>query len=93
MEGNTMSTYANGTQQTYREIWASMELSCAGLNLMPAIRTAASETAVELPATATSAGAGIEWPDLAASGHRRKHHLRTARRSARGRRRIAARIR
>jgi hypothetical protein len=79
-----MSTYANGTQQTYQQIWASMEDSCAGL--MAAIRAGASpidET--------TSQPAAIDWPGRSAGGHRR-HPLRSPRRSARGRRRIAARI-
>jgi hypothetical protein len=75
-----MSTYANGTQQTYQQIWASMELTCA--SLMPAIRPAVAESAVDVtPAV-------IEWPELAASIH--KHTLR---RSARGRRKLAARTR
>lgn len=88
-----MSTYANGTQQTYQEIWAAMELACA--SLMPAIRStaaqpacvSASETVIDLTPTI------IEWPGAAVVSHRRKHPLRTLRRSARSRRRIAARIR
>jgi hypothetical protein len=117
-----MSTYSNGTQQTYKEIWAGMELSCACL--MPAMKelrgtsctvpeaeslelhgeadVAASSAKLfstilgivaEVPAAVTLAGAGIEWPDHTVNGHRRRHPLRTLRRSARGRRRIAARIR
>jgi hypothetical protein len=90
-----MSTYANGTQQTYQQIWAGMELTCA--RLMPAIRSAAFETAAVAPAVAETAAAvtpaPIEWPEPAAGGHTRKHPLRTPRRTARGRRRLAARMR
>ena len=78
-----MSTYANGTQQTYEQIWAGMELTCAGL--MQALRTPPAETVVEVAQPA------IEWPDLAPAVHVRKHPLRTPRRSARGRRKLAAR--
>ena len=80
-----MSTYANGTQQTYQQIWAGMELTCA--RLMPALAPAAAEPAA--PVTP----APIEWPEPAASGHTRKHPLRTPRLTARGRRRLAARMR
>jgi hypothetical protein len=80
-----MSTYANGTQQTYQEIWASMELVCA--SLMPAIRPAAAATAPDAVLDLTPAS--IEWPELGTNRHVREH----PRRSARGRRRIAARIR
>ena len=90
-----MSTYANGTQQTYQQIWAGMELTCA--RLMPAIRSAAIETAVVAPAGAETAAAAtpapMEWPEPAAGGHTRKHPLRTPRLTARGRRRLAARMR
>jgi hypothetical protein len=79
-----MSTYANGTQQSYQQIWASMELTCAGL--MTAIRSAAPAPANDVPQ------APIGWPELAASSHVRQHLLRTPRRSARGRRKLAARI-
>jgi hypothetical protein len=77
-----MSTYANGTQQSYQQIWASMELTCAGL--LTAIRPAAAAPATEV------AQAKIE---RAAGSHVRQHPLRTPRRSARGRRKLAARSR
>ena len=80
-----MSTYANGTQQTYEQIWAGMERSCAGLML--ALRTPPAEAVVKVAEPA------IEWPDLAGSVHVREHPLRTPRRSARGRRKLAARTR
>ena len=88
-----MSTYANGTQQTYEQIWAGMELTCA--RLMPAIRRAAIDTAVAPAVAETEAAvtpAPIEWPEPAAGGHSRKHPLRTPRLTARGRR-LAARMR
>jgi hypothetical protein len=83
----TMSTYANGTQQTYQQIWASMERSCAGMTMV--LRTGAPKTVAVTPEATPAA---IEWPGGATSGHSRKHPLRTPRRSARGRRRIAARM-
>jgi hypothetical protein len=90
-----MSTYANGTQQTYQQIWAGMELTCA--RLMPAIRSGATDPTTLAPAAAETAAAvtpaPIEWPEPSAGGHTRKHPLRTPRRSARGRRRLAARMR
>jgi hypothetical protein len=82
-----MSTYADGTQQTYQQIWASMELTCA--SLMPALRPVTSNSAVEV-AIEWPDVAATEWPDLDASIRVRKHPLR---RSARGRRKLAARAR
>jgi hypothetical protein len=73
-----MSTYANGTQQTYQQIWAGMELTCA--RLMPAIRSAATETTALALAAETAAAvtpAPIEWPEPTAGGHTRKHPLRS----------------
>jgi hypothetical protein len=85
LEEQTMSTYANGTQQTYKQIWAEMESTCAGL--MAALHSPPAETVVEVAQPA------IEWPALSAGGHVRKHPLRALRRSARGRRKLAARSR
>jgi hypothetical protein len=85
-----MSTDANGTQQTYEEIWASMERSCAGLTA--ALRTSAPQaTSAEVTPAAT------DRPGRSAASPRRRYTPDTPdtpgtpRRSARGRRRIAAR--
>jgi hypothetical protein len=86
-----MSTYANGTQQTYQEIWAAMELACA--SLMPAIRSQAGQPASAAEPIIDLTPSAVAWQDTGAGGHRRKHPLRIPRRSARGRRRIAARTR